>query len=123
MTWATCWDVGQLNRCRLLVFRVRREEFPLRPQVRRRAERGDGDSPLGLRVRRSEVFGLLQDVRPRQPVAADQAAAAGPSQPAQSGRREYVWRLRGAEEGTELIRHSFSAARPRLRHLFLGRDR
>ncbi|KAG7226615.1 hypothetical protein INR49_001785 [Caranx melampygus] len=66
--------------------RVRWEEFPLRSQLRGHQERGDGDDTLGLRVRRSEVFGLLQDVRTRQQVAADQTGTSGHSQKHQSGR-------------------------------------
>lgn len=70
------------------VVRVRWEELPLRAHICGRPERGDGDDPLSFRVRRPEVFGVLQDVRPRQLVATDPAAAAGCPQEHQSGRCE-----------------------------------
>lgn len=72
------------------IFRVRREEFPLCPQVCGCWERGEGNYSLSVRVRRSEVFGLLQDVRARQPVAPDQTGASGHSQKHQSGRRKSI---------------------------------
>lgn len=73
---------------------MRGEEFPLRPHVSGGPERGDGDHSLGVRVRRSEVLGLLEDVRTGQPVAADQRAAARHPQGHPSGRREYRELLR-----------------------------
>lgn len=71
-----------------LIFRVRREELPLRPQVSRRRQRGERNDPLRVRVRRSEVLRLLQDVRSRQHVAADQTGASGRPQTHPGGRRE-----------------------------------
>lgn len=81
----------------LCAFRVRGEEFPLRPHVSGGPERCDGNHSLGVRVRRSEVLGLLEDVRTGQPVAADQRAAARHPQGHPSGRREYRELLRGQE--------------------------
>lgn len=78
----------------LCVFRVRGEEFPLRPHVSGGPECCDGNHSLGVRVRRSEVLGLLEDVRTGQPVAADQRAAARHPQGHPSGRREYRELLR-----------------------------
>lgn len=71
------------------VFRMWGQKFPLCAQVSGRGECGERDNSLGVRVQRSEVFVMFQDVCPRQLVAPNQRAAAGHPTRHQSWEREY----------------------------------
>lgn len=72
-----------------MLCRVWREELPFRAQLGRRGQRGERDTALGLRIRRSEVLSLLAPLRATVAVATDQRATAGGAQQDQSGGREW----------------------------------
>lgn len=80
---------------------MRWEKLPLRAQVSRRRERGVRRHPIGLRVQRSEMLGLLAALRSRLSVAPDQSQAAGGTRQDQSGKCEWRFPL---SEGVSLFR-------------------
>ena len=76
----------------LLLFRVRRQELPLRTFDGRRRVGHQRHDAIGVRVRRSEVFGRLAHVRPQDEVERHSR------RPRRSTQRRHSWLTQGPNQ-------------------------